>query len=169
MLNEVETRDLRAFAGVMIPASAAYKMPGADDELIFADIVKSIGRDLDDVKAALKGLAGIAALLRTSAWPSPMPSGPTTRAWRSRSRASSCFAITATIASCVRWARSRARPSPKAMSSSRATGRCSIRSRRAGRSGARFPEAGRCAGGGYRRSTTPSPSSRGQRRPRAAR
>ena len=58
----IETADLRAFAGAMIPASAPYKMPGADDELIFADVVNSLGRDLDDVKTALKGLAGIAAL-----------------------------------------------------------------------------------------------------------
>ena len=62
MLDETETADLRAFAGTMIPASAPYKMPGADDELIFADVVKSLGRDLDDVKAALNKLAGIAAL-----------------------------------------------------------------------------------------------------------
>jgi hypothetical protein len=37
-------------------------VPGADDETIFADIVKSIGRDLDDLRVALKKLAGIADL-----------------------------------------------------------------------------------------------------------
>ncbi len=62
MLNDTETADLRAFAGAMIPASTSYKMPGADDELIFADVAKSLGRDLDDVKTALNKLAGIAAL-----------------------------------------------------------------------------------------------------------
>ena len=41
----IETADLRAFAGAMIPASASYKMPGADDEMIFADVVKSISRE----------------------------------------------------------------------------------------------------------------------------
>jgi len=62
MLSPQETKDFRAFAGTMIPASAHYGVPGADDEAIFADIVKSIGRDLDDVRAALKTLAGIADL-----------------------------------------------------------------------------------------------------------
>lgn len=62
MLSSQETDDLRAFAGAIIPASAKHGVPGADDEKIFADILKSIGRDLDDLRAALKKLAGIAAL-----------------------------------------------------------------------------------------------------------
>ena len=59
-LSPAETRDLRAFAGLMIPASMRYGVPGADDETIFADIVKSLGRDRDDVLAALKRLATLA-------------------------------------------------------------------------------------------------------------
>lgn len=62
MLSPRETDDLRAFAGTMIPASATHGVPGADDGTIFADIVKSIGRDLDDLRVALKKLAGIADL-----------------------------------------------------------------------------------------------------------
>ncbi|HTR85104.1 MAG TPA: hypothetical protein VMI56_11545 [Reyranella sp.] len=62
MLSEQETQDLRAFAATMIPASAKHGVPGADDEKIFADIVKSLDRDLTDVRAALKRLAGIADL-----------------------------------------------------------------------------------------------------------
>ena len=31
-LNATETRDLRAFAGTMIPASERHGVPGADDE-----------------------------------------------------------------------------------------------------------------------------------------
>lgn len=62
MLSPQETDDLRAFAGAIIPASAKHGVPGADDDRIFADMVKSIGRDLDDLRAALKKLAGIAAL-----------------------------------------------------------------------------------------------------------
>ena len=62
MLSAKETDDLRAFAGTMIPASARHGVPGADDEKIFADIVQSVGRDLDDVRSALKRLAGIADL-----------------------------------------------------------------------------------------------------------
>lgn len=55
-----EARELCAFAGTMIPASARYGVPGADDEAIFADILKSLGRDRDDVGAALKRLATLA-------------------------------------------------------------------------------------------------------------
>ena len=62
MLSPQETKDLRAFAGTMIPASAQYRVPGADDETIFTDIVKSLGRDVEDVRTALKTLAGIADL-----------------------------------------------------------------------------------------------------------
>ncbi|WP_428662369.1 hypothetical protein [Reyranella sp.] len=59
-LTGAETRDLRAFAGTMIPASARYDAPGADDETIFADIVKSLGRDRDDIGLALSRLAILA-------------------------------------------------------------------------------------------------------------
>jgi hypothetical protein len=62
MLSDQERKDLRAFAGAIIPASARHGVPGADDDRIFADIVASIGRDLDDVRAALKKLAGITGL-----------------------------------------------------------------------------------------------------------
>jgi len=59
-LTDAEARDLRALAGVMIPASAAYKAPGADDEAIFADILKSLERDTADVRTALAHLAKLA-------------------------------------------------------------------------------------------------------------
>jgi len=62
MLSPQETDDLRAFAGTIIPASPRHGVPGADDDRIFTDMVKSIGRDLDDLHAALKKLAGIASL-----------------------------------------------------------------------------------------------------------
>jgi hypothetical protein len=61
-LSEAEASTLRAFAGTMIPASAAYGVPGADDERIFADILKSLGRDLDDVRSALRRLGAFADL-----------------------------------------------------------------------------------------------------------
>lgn len=44
----------------MVPASAEYGVPGADDEAIFADIVRSLGRDKDDVREALAMLREIA-------------------------------------------------------------------------------------------------------------
>lgn len=59
-LSTDEIRNLRAFAGMMIPASAHYGVPGADDEAIFADIVRSLGRDRDDVGAALARLGTLA-------------------------------------------------------------------------------------------------------------
>ena len=59
-LSPSETRELGAFAATMIPASARYGVPGADDPTIFADIVRSLGRDRDDVLAALKRLAALA-------------------------------------------------------------------------------------------------------------
>jgi hypothetical protein len=56
-LTDAEIRDLRALAGLMIPASTTYGVPGADDELIFADIVKSLERDTADAQTALRQLA----------------------------------------------------------------------------------------------------------------
>ena len=58
-LSDAELRDLRALAGLMIPASTRYGVPGADDELIFADIVKSLERDTSDAQTALRQLAAL--------------------------------------------------------------------------------------------------------------
>lgn len=55
-LAEAEIADLRCLAGMIIPASEKYGVPGADDDTIFADIVNSIGRDLSDVRGALARL-----------------------------------------------------------------------------------------------------------------
>jgi hypothetical protein len=52
-LTAAERRDLCRLAGFMVPASAEYGVPGADDETIFADIVASLGRDTNDVRKAL--------------------------------------------------------------------------------------------------------------------
>jgi len=52
-LSAAEHRDLSDIAGTMIPASAAWGVPGADDPAILADIVKSLGRDLSLVREAL--------------------------------------------------------------------------------------------------------------------
>jgi len=60
-LTEAEIADLRCLAGMIIPASAKYGVPGADDDTIFSDIVNSIGRDRDDVRAALARLRALAA------------------------------------------------------------------------------------------------------------
>jgi hypothetical protein len=59
-LTAEQIRDLRALAGTMIPPSAAYGVPGADDELIFNDIVRSVERDHGDICHALAHLAALA-------------------------------------------------------------------------------------------------------------
>ena len=56
-LSPRQTRDLRHLAGLLLPASEEHGVPGADDAIIFADIVRSLGRDLADVRAALTELA----------------------------------------------------------------------------------------------------------------
>ena len=44
----------------MVPASAEYGVPGADDDTIFADIVRSLGRDKHAIHMALAMLREIA-------------------------------------------------------------------------------------------------------------
>jgi hypothetical protein len=45
---------------MMIPASEEFGVPGADDAIIFTDIVRSLGRDLANVQAALAVLSALA-------------------------------------------------------------------------------------------------------------
>ena len=59
-LTAEQTSDLRALAGTIIPPGPAYGVPGADDEVIFADIVRSLERDRDDICQALAQLARLA-------------------------------------------------------------------------------------------------------------
>ena len=56
-LTAEQTRDLRALAGAIIPPGPAYGVPGADDEKIFKDILRSLERDHADVCRALAHLA----------------------------------------------------------------------------------------------------------------
>jgi hypothetical protein len=60
-LSSSEVHDLRRIAGMMIPASAEFGTPGADDAEILADILRSLGRDLADVRTALAELARLAS------------------------------------------------------------------------------------------------------------
>ena len=62
MLTEDQRRSLRCLAGMMIPASAEYGVPSAADETIFADILRSFGRDEPHVLAVLQKLEGFADL-----------------------------------------------------------------------------------------------------------
>jgi hypothetical protein len=59
-LTPAESQDLRRLTGFMVPASGEYGVPGADDAAIFADIVGSLDRDRDAVRAALVMLREIA-------------------------------------------------------------------------------------------------------------
>jgi hypothetical protein len=56
-LTPAQSDDLRAIAAVMIPASAEFDVPGADDPAIQADVVATLGRDAPHVREALDELA----------------------------------------------------------------------------------------------------------------
>jgi hypothetical protein len=55
-LSTDQRRSLRCLAEMMIPASTEYGVPGAGDDTIFADILRSFGRDADHVRQALQTL-----------------------------------------------------------------------------------------------------------------
>jgi hypothetical protein len=59
-LTPVQRDDLRIIAGIMIPASAEFAVPGAEDPAIQADIVATLGRDADEVREALDQIARLA-------------------------------------------------------------------------------------------------------------
>jgi hypothetical protein len=59
-LTAAQRDDLRVIAGMIIPASAEFKVPGADDPAIQADIVATLGRDTGLVREALDELARLA-------------------------------------------------------------------------------------------------------------
>ena len=52
--------DLRTVAAMIVPASDEYKVPGADDPAIQADMLATLGRDTALVKQALDHLARLA-------------------------------------------------------------------------------------------------------------
>src|SRR6478735_1941568 len=59
-LSPAQVRDFHLLAGIMIPASDEFRVPGADDPAIFADILRSLGRDFGAVRTALAQLATLA-------------------------------------------------------------------------------------------------------------
>jgi hypothetical protein len=59
-LSPAEFRSLRALVGIIIPASARHGVPGADDDLIFADIVASLGADTAEMQDGLRRLDALA-------------------------------------------------------------------------------------------------------------
>ena len=59
-LTRAQCNDLRTVAAMIIPASDEYKVPGADDPAIQADMLATLGRDTALVKQALDHLARLA-------------------------------------------------------------------------------------------------------------
>jgi hypothetical protein len=59
-LSPAQSHDLRRIAGIMIPVSEEFAVPGADDAAIFGDILRSLGRDRAAVRDALTRLSALA-------------------------------------------------------------------------------------------------------------
>ena len=59
-LTRTQRDDLRTIAAMIVPASDEYKVPGADDPVIQADMLATLGRDTKLVAAALDHLARLA-------------------------------------------------------------------------------------------------------------
>ena len=59
-LTSAQRDDLRVIAGMMIPESDEYNVPGADDAAIQGDIIATLGRDTKMVAAALDHIARLA-------------------------------------------------------------------------------------------------------------
>jgi hypothetical protein len=59
-LTPAQRDDLRTVAAMIIPESHEYKVPGADDAKIQADILATLARDTKPVAAALDHLARLA-------------------------------------------------------------------------------------------------------------
>jgi hypothetical protein len=59
-LTAAQRNDLRTIAAMIVPASDEYKVPGADDAAIQADMLATLGRDAALVAQALDHLARLA-------------------------------------------------------------------------------------------------------------
>ncbi|MEH2548255.1 hypothetical protein V1283_004900 [Bradyrhizobium sp. AZCC 2262] len=59
-LTSAQRDDLRTVAAMIVPASEEYKVPGADDPAIQADMLTTLGRDAALVAQALDHLARLA-------------------------------------------------------------------------------------------------------------
>ena len=58
-LTAAQRADLRTIAAMIVPESAEYKVPGADDPAIQADMLATLGRDTALVAQALDHLADL--------------------------------------------------------------------------------------------------------------
>jgi hypothetical protein len=60
--TEAETETLRSVSGLVVPASPEHGVPGADDALIFSDILATAKRQHVRVRAALSALDAAARM-----------------------------------------------------------------------------------------------------------
>ena len=61
-LTQAQRDDLRVISGMIVPQSAEFDVPGADDPAIQADIVATLGRDAELVQEALQHIARLAGV-----------------------------------------------------------------------------------------------------------
>ena len=61
-LTPAQCDDLRTIAGMIIPSSDEFAVPGADDPAIQADILATLGRDAAAVRQALDHAARLAGM-----------------------------------------------------------------------------------------------------------
>ena len=59
-LTKAQRDDLRAISGIIVPASMAFDVPGADDPAIQADMLATLDRDAGPVREALEQLTRLA-------------------------------------------------------------------------------------------------------------
>ncbi|HVY15596.1 MAG TPA: hypothetical protein VHB27_10215 [Rhodopila sp.] len=59
-LTETQKADLAALSACIVPASERYRVPGADDPAIQADMLATMGRDAVLIQQALAQLAALA-------------------------------------------------------------------------------------------------------------
>ena len=52
MFSADELQTLRTIAGLIVPPSVAYEVPGADDEVVFADIAATAAGSREEVRRA---------------------------------------------------------------------------------------------------------------------
>ncbi len=60
VMDTTQRATLQALVGLIIPASATYQVPGADDALIFAEIVRVAEEHADTLRNGLDTLAELA-------------------------------------------------------------------------------------------------------------
>ncbi len=61
--SQAEQQLLRTLAGLIVPASSEYDVPGADEEPIFSDILASAVKQRGEIQAALEFAAALEGTL----------------------------------------------------------------------------------------------------------